>query len=65
MGTWFYSNQPSLVDGKKDGEMCDRPGFTPQVEADIIINYLKKTINPLDKSTPFSLFWGIKPPHPP
>jgi len=65
MDAWSYSNQPNLVNGKKDGDMCDRPGFTPQIEADIIIDYLKNTVNQRDTSKPFSLFWGINPPHPP
>ncbi len=39
--------------------------WSPEHEADVIINYLKNTDNQRESSKPFALFWSINPPHTP
>lgn len=60
-----FSNIPELIGGNKDGVAYRPHRFTPEVEADIIIKYLKNKNGERDASKPFSLFWAINPPHPP
>ncbi len=60
-----YSNRPELVGGKKDGEAYFYHRFTPEVEADVVIQYLRNKSGQRDASKPFSLFWSINPPHTP
>lgn len=65
MEAWAYSNQPALVDGKKDGQRYINKGFSPDLEADVIVDYLKNTAQQRNSDKPFSLFWALNPPHPP
>ena len=60
-----YSNRPELVGGKKDGEVYYYRRFTPEVEADVVISYLRNREGQRDSSKPFSLFWSLNPPHTP
>lgn len=60
-----YSNIPSLVGGKKDGEQYRPHKFSVRYEADIIIDYLENKDKQRDPDKPFSLMWAINPPHPP
>lgn len=39
--------------------------WSPEHEADVIINYLKNTENQRNADEPFALFWSINPPHTP
>lgn len=63
--SYTYSNQPDLVNGKKDGEVYVHNGFTASHEADIVIKYLRNNNGEREKNKPFSLIWSINPPHPP
>lgn len=60
-----YSSEPSWIDGKKDGEVHRPNRFTPEREAEVIVDYINNKDNIRDKSKPFSLFWSPNPPHPP
>jgi len=60
-----YSSDPALVDGKKDGQPYDWHEFTPKLEADAVIGYLKNTAGQRDASKPFSMIWSPLPPHMP
>lgn len=60
-----YSNRPELVGGRKDGEAYQYRRFTPEVEADVVIGYLRNKEGQRDASKPFSLFWSLNPPHTP
>jgi arylsulfatase A-like enzyme len=60
-----YSSVPTLVDGKKDGQPYSSKEFTPVLEADVVIGYLKNKAGERDASKPFSMIWSPDPPHPP
>lgn len=60
-----YSNRPELVGGKKDGEPFRYRRLTLEVEADVVIGYLRNKQGQRDASKPFSLFWSLNPPHTP
>lgn len=60
-----YSSVPALVNGKKDGQPYSSKEFTPKLEADVVIGYLKNTAGQRDASKPFSMIWAPNPPHPP
>ncbi|MEM9419193.1 MAG: sulfatase-like hydrolase/transferase, partial [Planctomycetota bacterium] len=60
-----YSNRPELVDGKPDGHPHRHRRFTPELEADIVVDYLKNESGQRDASKPFSLIWSPNPPHNP
>lgn len=62
---YAYSNHPELVGGKSDGESFRPKRFTAEVEADIVIDYIKNKGNVRDENRPFSMIWSINPPHPP
>jgi arylsulfatase A-like enzyme len=60
-----YSSDPEAIEGKRDGEQY-RPGiYSPKLEADVIIDYLRNTRNQRDSGKPFSLVWAPNPPHNP
>lgn len=61
----IYSNQPSLVGGKKDGEAYESSIYGPKYEADAVIGYLENRNGERPKGKPFSVFWSPNPPHPP
>ena len=58
-------NRPELVGGKKDGEPFRYRRLTLEVEADVVIGYLRNKQGQRDASKPFSLFWSLNPPHTP
>lgn len=61
----IYSNDPSVIEGKKDGELHLPKIFSPKNEANIIINYLKNQDKHRDTSKPFCMIWAMNPPHNP
>ena len=63
--TLAYSNRPELVEGKKDGEVHHYNRFSVELEAEIIMDYLKNNDGQRNASKPFSLFWALNPPHAP
>jgi len=60
-----YANKPYLIGGKADGVMHRAYQFTPEQEADIIIDFINNTHGERDTSKPFSMFWAPNPPHSP
>lgn len=60
-----YSSVPALVDGKKDGQPYRWHEFTPRLEADVVIGFLKNTAGQRDAHKPFSMIWAPNPPHMP
>ncbi len=60
-----YSNRPELVGGRKDGQPYRPKRFTPEVEADVVIRYLKNENEEREAGKPFSIFWALNPPHNP
>jgi arylsulfatase A-like enzyme len=60
-----YSSDPYKVDGKRDGEQ-HRPGiYSPQLEADVIVDYIRNSGRQRDPGKPFCLVWAPNPPHNP
>ena len=62
---WTYASVPALVGGKKDGQVYRPKGFTPKLEADILVDYLRNKNRQRDPGKPFSMIWAPNPPHPP
>lgn len=60
-----YSSEPSLVANKQDGRPHRHQRFTPRLEADVIVDYLKNTDGQRDTNKPFSMIWSPNPPHNP
>ncbi|WP_158969927.1 sulfatase [Paraglaciecola sp. L3A3] len=60
-----YSSEPDLVAGKKDGDFHNPHQFSVDVEADVIVKYLKNENGERDPSKPFSIVWAPNPPHNP
>ena len=48
-----------------ENEITKVKKWSPEHEADVIIDYLKNNNNQRDTSKPFALFWSINPPHTP
>ncbi|UDQ98678.1 sulfatase-like hydrolase/transferase [Lentisphaerota bacterium WC36G] len=61
---YIYSNQPQLVEGKKDGEAKKTHIFSPIHEADAVVAFLKNKNGERSKDKPFSMVWAPNPPHP-
>lgn len=60
-----YASDPRYAGGMRDGEQY-RPGvYSPKLEADVIIDYLKNQDEQRDPDRPFSLIWAPNPPHNP
>jgi arylsulfatase A-like enzyme len=60
-----YSNDSERISGKKDGEQY-RPGiYSPKLEADVLVDYLKNSRSQRDPSKPFCAVWAPNPPHNP
>ncbi|MDO4571452.1 MAG: sulfatase [Planctomycetia bacterium] len=62
---WSYSSEPRLVGGKRDGEVHKLDRYTPEVEADVIIGYLRNANGERDSDKPFSILWSPNAPHTP
>lgn len=60
-----YSSDPSRIDGKEDGEQHRPREYSPRLEAEVMIDYLKNTHGARDPSKPFCAFWSPNPPHSP
>ena len=60
-----YSNRPEWVGGQKEGVPFRHRRFTAEVEADVVISFLRNEHGERDAGKPFSLFWSINPPHTP
>lgn len=60
-----YSNDPKVVEGKKDGELFYPKRFSAEFESEKIINYLDNTHNQRDTAKPFFMIWSLNPPHNP
>lgn len=60
-----YTSDPNKAEGKRDGEQY-RPGiYSPKLEADVIIDYLKNNDKQRKPGKPFSIIWAPNPPHNP
>ncbi len=60
-----YSSIPRLVNGRSDGEPYQFRKFSPVVEADVVIDFLKNQHNDRNPKQPFCMIWAPNPPHPP
>lgn len=60
-----YSNDPVLVNGKKDGELFLPKRFSTEIESEAIVGYLENTRNQREQDKPFFMIWSINPPHNP
>jgi arylsulfatase A-like enzyme len=54
-----------LLGGKKDGDVYQTRGFSSNIEAGIVIDYLKNNDGQRDPHKPFSMMWDPIPPHMP
>lgn len=60
-----YSNDANRINGKADGEQHRPKQYSPELEANVLIDYLKNTAGQRNTSKPFSIIWSINPPHSP
>ncbi|MEM6885823.1 MAG: sulfatase-like hydrolase/transferase, partial [Verrucomicrobiota bacterium] len=60
-----YSNDSKRIGGKADGEQYRPKTYSPLLEADVLVDYLKNTDDQRDTSKPFSVIWAPNPPHNP
>jgi arylsulfatase A-like enzyme len=60
-----YSSDPSRIGGRSDGQQYRPREYSPRLEADVLIDYLKNTHEVRDPSRPFCVFWSPNPPHAP
>jgi len=60
-----YSSDPDKAEGKRDGEQYRPKIYSPKLEADVIVDYLRNTNSERDSDKPFSLIWAPNPPHGP
>ncbi|MEE4213163.1 MAG: sulfatase [Parvularcula sp.] len=60
-----YSNDSSRIGGQTDGEQHRPRRYSPELEADVVIDYLRNTAGQRDRGKPFSLIWSLNPPHSP
>ena len=65
-GTHNQHNNPYYwTTNAAENEITTVNQWSPEHEADIIIEYLKNTNNQRSKDEPFAMFWSINPPHTP
>lgn len=62
---YVYSNDPKVIDGKRDGEMYNTTEFSSKHEARTILDYLENSHKQRDPTKPFCITWSLNPPHPP
>lgn len=62
---YVYSNDPEVIEGKRDGDMYNTNEFSSKHEARTIIDYLKNNRKQRDTNKPFCITWSLNPPHPP
>jgi arylsulfatase A-like enzyme len=60
-----YSNDATRVGGQQDGEQYRPKVYSPQLEADVLVDYLKNSQGQRDPAKPFCAIWGPNPPHSP
>lgn len=60
-----YSNDPSTIDGKKDGDLHLPKRFSSELESSVIMDYLSNTHSQRDSNKPFLMIWSLNPPHNP
>ena len=60
-----YSNDPTAIEGKKDGELYMPGRFSSELESEKIIDYLSNTHGQRDPEKPFFMIWSLNPPHNP
>ena len=60
-----YSNDPEAIGGRRDGEQFRPEIYSPKLEADVLIDYLKNNRGQRDTAKPFSIIWSLNPPHNP
>jgi arylsulfatase A-like enzyme len=60
-----YSNRPERIDGKADGVQHRPEIYSPKLEADVLVDFLKNNVGQRDTSNPFSIIWAPNPPHNP
>lgn len=60
-----YSNDASRIGGRRDGEQYRPKIYSPLLEADVLVDYLKNTDQQRDAEKPFSVIWAPNPPHNP
>jgi len=61
----MYSNDPYVIDRKKDGELHKPGRFSAELESELIIDYLSNTRGQRDPNKPFFVMWALNPPHNP
>ncbi|HEA23126.1 MAG TPA: DUF229 domain-containing protein [Pricia antarctica] len=66
-GTFDVHNNPHYwINDAKEDELKYFDEWSPEHEADVIIDYIKNQNNTIrDDKKPFALFWSVNPPHPP
>jgi arylsulfatase A-like enzyme len=60
-----YASDPARIGGKKDGEQHRPKIYSPLLEADVLIDYLKNTKGQRRTAKPFCAIWAPNPPHSP
>lgn len=60
-----YASDPNRIAGKTDGQQHRPKEYSPKLEADVLVDYLKNESGQRDTSKPFSIIWSINPPHSP
>ncbi|MFA6831568.1 MAG: sulfatase-like hydrolase/transferase [Bacteroidaceae bacterium] len=60
-----YSNDPTNVNGKKDGEAYRPHRFSTKLESESIVRFLRNTHGQRQVNKPFFITWAINPPHNP
>ena len=61
----IYSNDPELIQGKKDGELHRINMFSAKNEAQLLIKYLRNSHKQRNPDKPFCVIWSLNPPHNP
>jgi len=60
-----YSNIAETVGGKKDGQAHLPKRYTPELESECVIDYLRNKQGQRAENKPFCLLWALNPPHNP
>ncbi len=61
----IYSNDPEVIQGKKDGDLHRVHMFSAKNEAQLLINYLRNSHKQRNPDKPFCVLWSLNPPHNP
>lgn len=61
----IFSNDPMVIEGKKDGELFRPRRFNAELESEVIMDYLENTHGQRDPKKPFFMIWSLNPPHNP